>query len=192
MEDLFRVRWEARNREVGQEFLRVKQEMSQRNILPSSITIQNAHGVIADAFEQDRAVIVRTIIDHIKSTNRLAKLSDYEARAIEQLEARKATLEGSLEGNFANVIGSLNNMSMIAPFRTLDSVLEGSQQELIVELRAAIDEHNRTFGNSFADQLKTQFMNNPILAAIGVAAAGAVFVIGLLRLLGLISFGSGS
>jgi len=188
MEELFRLRWEERNRVLQQEFLQVQQEMNSRGLLNSSMTIQNAHEALKTEFESNRLLISKTIIDHIKPLKRIARAGDFEEIAQNQLLERKQHLERSLEGEFANVLNGLQNAAMIAPFRNLNPQFELASRELTVELTEVINNYNQSFGNSLTAQLRTQFLNYPILAVVVLSAAGTGFLIGLLRLVGVISF----
>jgi len=158
--------------------------MNSRGILNSSTTIEIAYDAIVTEFEASRLIISQTIIEHVKQSNRIANAKDFEHLAQDQLSARKLTLEQNLESAFVNVIKGLNNVALIAPFRSLNSQYELFTRELTIELNNAIAEHNKSFGNSLTVQIKTQFLNNPILAVIILSIAGATFVIDFIRLLG--------
>lgn len=158
--------------------------MNSKGILNSSTTIQIAYDAIVAEFKACRLIISQIIIEHIKQSNRIANAKDFDHIAQDQLSARKLVLEQNLESTFANVIKGLNNVALIAPFRNLNSQYELFTRELTIELKNAITEHNKSFGNSLTVQIKTQFLNNPILAVIILSIAVATFVIGFIQLLG--------
>jgi hypothetical protein len=185
----FNLRWEERNCALQQEFLRVKQEMNARGILNSSITIQNAHGVLVAEFEANRNLISKTILDHIRNLHRIADYAKFEGYAQKQLTKRKEYLERALELEFTNVLNGLQNTTMAAPVRSLDDQYELAQRELTIELNSVIGTYNRTFGNNLTEQLKNRFLNNPILAVVVSSVAGVAFIIEVLRLIGVVSFG---
>jgi hypothetical protein len=78
---------------------------------------------------------------------------------------------------------------MVAPLMHLDDLYSLAQYELTIELKSAIDTHNKSFGSNLTEQLKNRFLNNPILAIFVLSVAGATFIIGFLRLIEAISFG---
>lgn len=188
----FKLRWDERDRLLQQEFVKVRQNMNARGILNSSITIQNAHGVIVAEFRENRLLITKTVLDHVRSNKKLAKTSDFNEYAQQQLAQRKDRLERSLRGAFSAILDGLQNKAMIAPFLTLDADFDLAKEELKVELNEAIDNYNSTFGSNLTEQLRNQFLNHPILAVIVLSAAGAGFILGLLSMLGVLSVGDGS
>jgi hypothetical protein len=189
LHQLFTLRWHERNNVLEQEFLRVCQEMNGRGLLNPSIAIQNAHGVLAAEFKADRVLISKTILDHIRSRDRIANNAEFENHAQTQLTERKNYLEQALKSRFSNVLSGLQNPAMVAPFIHLDELYELAQRELTIELKSVIDTHNKSFGNNLTEQLKNRFLNNPILAVFTLSVAGAAFIIGFLRFIGVISFG---
>lgn len=137
--------------------------MNGRGLLNSSITIQNAHGVLVEEFEADRILISTTILDHIRSLDRVANNAEFESHAQTQLAERKNYLEQALKSGFSNVLSGLQNSAMVSPFIHLDDLYALAQRELTIELKSAIDTHNKSFGNNLTEQLKNRFLNNPIL-----------------------------
>jgi len=163
--------------------------MNARGLLNSSITIKNAHGVLTAEFEANRILITKTILDHIRSLDRIANKAEFENCAQSQLSERKNYLEQALKSGFSNVLSGLPNPAMVAPLMHLDDLYSLAQYELTIELKSAIDTHNKSFGSNLTEQLKNRFLNNPILAIFVLSVAGATFIIGFLRLIEAISFG---
>lgn len=188
MIQLLKLRWDERDRSLQQEFLKVRQNMNARGILNSSITIKNAHGAIAAEFRENRLLITKTVLDHIKSKKKIAKASDFDEYAQQQLAERRAYLERTLRGAFSNILDGLQNKSMIAPFLTLDADFDLAKQELKVELNEAIDNYNSTFGSNLTEQLRNRFLNHPILAVVVLSVTGAGFILALLSMLGVLNF----
>jgi len=115
---LFDLRWKERNRVLGEEFLRVKQEMNARGVLNSSMTIQSAHKAMANEFETDRQLISDTIIDFVGQTHAAFPAADSGniqtvcASAVSQ-SARNSS--SSASGSFApaRVVMLVNMISKI-------------------------------------------------------------------------------
>ncbi|WP_148042157.1 hypothetical protein [Zhongshania marina] len=188
MNELLTLRWKERDRELQKEFLRVRQEMASRGILNSSETIKKAYEAIEFEFGLNRQMITQTIVDHVVQLGKVAKAGDYQELAQGQLSERKQHLERNLENTFKNILSGLSSKAMIEPFRSLNNQYELATRELDTELNKAIIEYNKAFGSNLTDQLKNQFLNNPVLAVIILSAAGATFIAGLLRLMGVIGF----
>lgn len=90
---LFDLRWQERDRALGEEFLRVKQEMNARGMLNSSMTIQSAHKAMNTEFETDKKLISDTIIDFVRKMQRVASVSAFHDIAQAELAGRKSSLD---------------------------------------------------------------------------------------------------
>jgi len=189
LRELFDLRWKKRKRILGEEFLRVKQEMNAKGELNSSMTIQNAHKVMAKEFETDRQLISDTIIDFIAKNQRVTSPSMFQDIAQAELASRKSALENQFASGFKNFLSGLQNSSMIAPFVNLNDVFPLAQKELSIELSNAVVAYNSSFGSNLTDQLRNRFLNHPIIAIAILSVAGATFILGLLKMLGLVNFG---
>lgn len=189
LRELFDLRWKERNRVLGEEFLRIKGEMNDRGVLNSSMTIQTAHKLLGKEFEKNRQLISATIIDFIGKTQRVTSVSRFKDFAQAELASRKSSLENQFASGFKNVLSGLQNSAMIAPFANLNDVFLLAQQKLSVELNNAVVSYNNSFGSNLTDQLRNRLLNHPVIVVVVLSVAGTTFIIGLLKLLGLITFG---
>lgn len=185
---LFDLRWREQDRVLGEEFLRVKQEMNARGILYSSMTIQSACKVMAKEFETDRQLISDTIIDFVRKKQRVTSASIFQGIAQTELASRKSALENQFSSGFKIVLAGLQSSSMIAPFVNLNDSFPLAQKELFIELNNAIVAYNSSFGSNLTDQLRNRFLNYPVIAVAILSVAGATFILGLLKMLGLVNF----
>lgn len=189
LRELFDLRWKERDRVLGEEFLRVKQEMNARGVLNSSMTIQSAHKAMAKEFETDKLLISDTIIDFVGKTQRTTSASLFQDIAQTELASRKSALENQFASGFRNVMSGLLNSSMFASFVNLNDAFPLAQKELSIELNNAVVAYNSSFGSNLTDQLRNRFLNNPIIAVAILSVAGVTFILGLLKMLGLVNFG---
>lgn len=189
LRELFDLRWEDRDRVLAQELLRVKEEMNARGLLHSSMTIQGAHKVMAKEFESDRRLISDTIIDFVGKTQRVTSISVFQDIAQTELASRKYALESQFASGFKNILSGWQNSSMVAPFVNLNKIFPLAQKELSIELKNAVSAYNSTFGSNLTDQLRNRFLNHPIIAVAILSFAGASFILGLSKMLGLVNFG---
>ena len=188
LRNLFDLRWKERAQVLQKDFLRVKEAMNARGVLNSSMTIQNGHEALLGEFKTQRKLISTTIIDFVGKKQKVSSISKFQELAQEELSKRRSVLEREFNSAFKNQESGLQNSAMIAPFLSLDDVFPLATEELSVELNAAFVNYNNAFGNNLTDQLKNRFLNNPILAVVVLSVAGATFIIGLLKLLGIIGF----
>ena len=158
-------------------------------MLNSSMTIQGAHKAMAKEFETDRQLISDTIIDFVGKTQRATSASVFQDIAQAELASRKSALENQFVSGFKSVLSGLQNSSMIAPFVNLNEAFPLAQKELSIELNNAVVAYNSSFGSNLTDQLRNRFLNHPIIAVAILAVAGATFILGLLKMLGLVNFG---
>ncbi|MCS4306624.1 hypothetical protein M2404_000947 [Rheinheimera pacifica] len=189
LRELFALRWEERNRILGEEFLRVKNEMNARGVLHSSMTIQRAHKVMVNEFEAERKLISATIIDFVGNSQRVTSTSKFKDVAQEELVNRKSALENLFLSAFKNIESRLQTSSMTSPFVNLNDSFPLAQKELSIELHNAVVAYNKSFGSNLTDQLRNRFLNHPILAVVVLSVAGATFIFGLFKMLGLVNFG---
>ncbi|MGM0951347.1 MAG: hypothetical protein ACQEW7_00060 [Pseudomonadota bacterium] len=189
LRELFDLRWKDRDRVLGQEFLRVKEGMNARGVLSSSMTIQGAHKAMTKEFESDRQLILDTIIDFIGKTHRPTSISVFQDIAQTELASRKSALESQFSSGFKNILSGLQNSSMVAPFVNLNEVFPLAQKELSIGLSNAVSAYNSSFGSNLTDQLRNRFLNHPIIAVAILSVAGASFILGLSKMLGLVNFG---
>ena len=158
-------------------------------MLNSSMTIQGAHKAMAKEFETDRQLISDTIIDFVGKTQRATSASVFQDIAQAELASRKSALENQFVSGFKSVLSGLQNSSMIAPFVNLNEAFLLAHKELSIELNNAVVAYNSSFGSNLTDQLRNRFLNHPIIAVAILAVAGATFILGLLKMLGLVNFG---
>ncbi|GAA0838330.1 hypothetical protein GCM10009113_00040 [Marinobacter szutsaonensis] len=189
LRELFDLRWKDRDRVLGQEFLRVKEEMNARGLLNSSMTIQGAHKVMTKEFESDRQLITDTIIDFVGKTQRITSISAFQDIAQAELASRKVAIENQFSSGFKNIMSGLQNPSMVAPFVNLSEVFPLAQKRLSIELGNAISAYNSSFGSNLTDQLRNRFLNRPIIAVAVLSVVGASFILGVLKMLGFVNFG---
>lgn len=189
LRELFDLRWKDRGRVLGQEFLRVKEEMNARGLLHSSMTIQGAHKVMTEEFGSDRQLITDTIIDFVGKTQRTTSISAFQDIAQAELASRKIAIENQFSSEFKNIMSGLQNPSMIAPSVNLGGVFPLAQKDLSIELDNAISAYNSSFGRNLTDQLKNRFLNRQIIAVALLSVVGASFILDLLKMLGVFNFG---
>jgi len=189
LRELFDLRWKDRDRVVGQEFLRVKEDMNARGLLNSSMTIQGAHKVMATEFETDRQLISDTIIDFVGKTQRVTSISAFQDIAQAELASRKSAIESQFSSGFKDILSGFQNSSMVAPFVNLSGVFPLAQRELSIELGNAIRSYNSSFGSNLTDQIRNRALNRPIIAVAVLSVLGASFLLGLLKMLGFVNFG---
>ncbi|MDP5138588.1 hypothetical protein ORJ04_21815 [Rheinheimera baltica] len=189
LRELFDLRWKERDRILGEEFLRVKNEMNARGVLHSSMTIQRAHKVMVNEFEAERKLISATIIDFVGNSQRVTSTSKFQGFVQDELANRKSALENLFLSAFTNIESELQTSSMTSHFVSLNDAFPLAQKELTIELNNAVVAYNKLFGSNLTDQLRNRFLNHPILAVVVLSVAGATFILSLLKMLGLVSFG---
>jgi hypothetical protein len=134
-----------RDRVLGEEYLRVKEEMNARGVLNSSMTIQSAHKAMAKEFETDRQLISDTIIDYVGKTQRVTSASLFQDIEQAELANRKSAIKNLFASGSKSIISGLQNSSMITPFVNLNDAFPLAQKELSIELNNALVAYNRSF-----------------------------------------------
>ncbi len=189
LRELFDLRWKERNRILGEEFLRVENEMNARGVLHSSMTIKNAYKVMVNEFEAERKLISATIIDFVGKSQRVTSTSKFQDIAQDELASRKSALENHFLSSFENIQTGLKNSSMTSSFSNLNDDFPLAKTELSIELNNAVVAYNKSFGSNLTDQLRNSFLNHRILAVVVLSVAGATFILSVLKVLGVVNYG---
>ena len=164
MDNLLENRWKERDRDLDEKILAVQSEMGRRGILRSSVAVKEYHQVFRSEFQESKEVIVKTIVDSLKSKHMKFDRSVLEKKSIEMLAQRCDSLNATfLKRAEASYISLLNN-SMIAPFMSLDQYFDHMVQELKIELNQALDEYESQFGVTLTDRIISSFKNRKLVA----------------------------
>lgn len=176
MDNLLEHRWQERDRALNEKILAVQNQMNRRGILASSISAKEHHELFRTEFRESIAIIVKSVIDSLQSTDMKFDRVALQKWSIEKLKRRRDILNSIFLERVKVSIQSCQNQAMIAPFMSVSQYCDHMAQELRVELNQALDSYESQFGKTFTDRIINGFKNRPLIA-FGIVVIAVVSVI---------------
>jgi hypothetical protein len=181
MDDLLKNRWAERNRELNERIQGSQGGMNARGVLQSSMAVQALHEIFSEEFVSSRATIVSTVSDSLNLGAATLQRKNMEQWALDQLRQRQKYLDRYFLERSSVSMRGLTNEAVMAGYGDVARYFNHASQELRVELNAAFNDYENSFGATLYDRVLNNFKNHPVIVI------GAVSVVVLVALFGLYS-----
>lgn len=169
-ESLIRRRFQERDEQFTARLMKVKSDHHHRGLLMSSMTVVAMHSELKREFRESAAECVRALVGAMESRPTVLlvpRMRKVLRLCSDALSERRANLDAAFQGASANIVASLLNSAMIAPYRSLsESFVQLQCEDSCVELRTKQSE-------LFWSKLRRLRL---VLALVAAFAAGAFYL----------------
>jgi hypothetical protein len=177
MHELLRTRWQERDIALSARFQAVISQMAGRNMLYSTVLVQELFKVACDEFNGSRQAIVATVIDSLSLGNVKLNREKLLDSSIAALDERRKSIDGQFRSR-AKVSGMLDS-GIIRGQVDLSSKMEAAVNEMKVELVRALDEYQNKNSDTLKDQILRKLFNVPLVAWLVIAVVVVAALVSL-------------